>query len=130
MFISNYSITKAFERAIEKEIGDVPRHEIQPTLFNWVPLILVFLSLEVGRRSGTSIDRIEIPLDSQLKLANAIIQNQDMVQRVLSRVHLLGFSVTVKEGSVFLEMSTVLPTHVYSDAALQMTKFIRFELDR
>ncbi len=130
IFISNYTITKDFERAIENEIKGVPRHEIQPTLFNWVPLILVFLSLEVGRRSGTTIDRIEIPSDSHMKLASSIIQNQETVQRVLSRVKLLGFSVVVENGSVFLEMSTVLPTHVYSDSALQMTKFIRFELDR
>jgi hypothetical protein len=123
-------MTKSLERAIESEIRNVRRNEVQPSQFNWIPLILVFLSLEVGGRSGTKIERIQIPADSHTKLTNTILSNYEIVSRILSQCQSLGFSLSVEKDSVYIDMHNVLPTHVYSDVAFQMTKFIQFELNR
>jgi hypothetical protein len=130
VYISIYSMTKELERAIDRVIYNSNLADIQKSYFNWIPLILVFISLEVGRRSGRAIKLIRIPTTTHAKLITSIIQNYKIVEKIISESKLLGFTVILQNDSVFVDMEHVLPTHVYSDIAFQITKFIHFELER
>jgi len=126
VFISNYTIYKGLERGLEKEVfnGNNDVHS-----FSWLPSLLIFVSLEVGRRSGEALTRLHVPSRGHMRLGASLLQNIDSVQRVLSYSKLLGFTVSLENGEVYVNFENIYPTVLYSEISVQMTKFIHFELD-
>jgi hypothetical protein len=125
-------MAKELESAIEQVIRNPEFDEIRPSFFNWLPMVLVFVSIEVGRRSGKEIKRIEIHDDGRgdKSLMVNIFQNFEIVSQIMSQAKLLAFDIEVDGCSVFVNMFSILPSRVYSELAFQIAKFIRFELDK
>jgi hypothetical protein len=125
VFISNYTLYKDLEHGLEKELADADIYS-----FTWLPSLLMFLSLEIGRRSGEALTKLQIPNEGHMKLATNLKQNIEIVQKVLSYSKLLGFTVCLEDDNVVIYFESVYPTVVYSNISIHMTKFIHFELDQ
>jgi hypothetical protein len=132
-FISTHTIAKSVERAI---VNTSEKYKAIPVSWRWVPALLSHIGLEIGALRLTSVkvhDGEVTPVSCTMTIPNDFIRgitdHFEIAQEALSLAKdNLGFEMKLGEP-ILVEFSRTYPSHVYTDLGLQLSRFVRFELD-